>query len=160
MATERTTGLPMAAETSRTDDAHAHPPWLCPTDRELVLRVMPMPADAKANGDIFGGWIMAQVDLADRAVLPMRIARGRIATVAVNEFVFKQGRLGRRPAELLRRGAASGGPRSRCASRSMPSAIPPTAGREGHRGQLLTYVAIDREGRPQGDPCGRDRSPA
>ena len=60
-----------------------------PTDKDLVLRVMPMPADANANGDIFGGWIMAQVDLAG-AVLPSRIAKGRIATVAVNEFVFKQ----------------------------------------------------------------------
>ena len=48
-----------------------------------------MPADANANGDIFGGWIMAQVDLAG-AVLPARIAKGRIATVAVNQFVFKQ----------------------------------------------------------------------
>lgn len=53
------------------------------------MRVMPMPADANANGDIFGGWIMAQVDLAG-AVLPSRIAKGRIATVAVNEFLFKQ----------------------------------------------------------------------
>jgi len=52
-----------------------------------VLRVMPMPADANGNGDIFGGWIMAQVDLAG-AVLPARIAKGRIVTVAVNEFVF------------------------------------------------------------------------
>ena len=60
-----------------------------PDDRELVMRVMPMPADANANGDIFGGWIMAQVDLAG-AVLPARIAKGRIATVAVNQFVFKQ----------------------------------------------------------------------
>jgi acyl-CoA thioesterase YciA len=43
---------------------------------------MPLPADANANGDIFGGWIMAQVDLAG-AVLPARLARGRMATVAV-----------------------------------------------------------------------------
>jgi hypothetical protein len=54
-----------------------------------VLRVMPLPADVNANGDIFGGWIMAQVDLAG-AVLPSRIAKGRIATVAVNQFIFKQ----------------------------------------------------------------------
>ncbi len=60
-----------------------------PDGSELVLRVMPMPADANANGDIFGGWIMAQVDLAG-AVLPARIAKGRIATVAVNQFLFKQ----------------------------------------------------------------------
>ena len=59
-----------------------------PTDKELVLRVIPMPADVNANGDVFGGWVMAQVDLAG-AVLPARMAHGRIATVAVNQFVFK-----------------------------------------------------------------------
>jgi acyl-CoA thioesterase YciA len=64
-------------------------PLTLPEDRQLVLRVMPMPADANGNGDIFGGWIMAQVDLAG-AVLPARIAKGRIATVAVNQFIFKQ----------------------------------------------------------------------
>ncbi len=60
-----------------------------PSDKELVLRVIPMPADTNSNGDIFGGWVMAQVDLA-ASVLPARIAQGRVATVAVNEFVFKQ----------------------------------------------------------------------
>ena len=48
-----------------------------------------MPADCNQNGDIFGGWVMAQVDLAG-AVLPARYVNGRIATVAVNEFIFKQ----------------------------------------------------------------------
>ncbi len=60
-----------------------------PAGHELVLKVIPMPADCNANGDIFGGWVMAQVDLAG-AVLPARRVRGRIATVAVNEFIFKQ----------------------------------------------------------------------
>ena len=60
-----------------------------PADHELVLKVIPMPADCNANGDILGGWVMAQVDLAG-AVLPARRVRGRIATVAVNEFIFKQ----------------------------------------------------------------------
>ena len=64
-------------------------PARVPEGSELVMRVMPMPADVNANGDVFGGWIMAQVDVAG-AVLPARLARGRIATVAVNEFVFKQ----------------------------------------------------------------------
>ena len=54
-----------------------------------ALRVIPMPADANHTGDIFGGWIMAQVDLAG-AVPAMRVARGRVATIAVNSFVFKQ----------------------------------------------------------------------
>jgi acyl-CoA thioesterase YciA len=60
-----------------------------PTDKELALRVIPMPADSNANGDIFGGWIMSQVDLAG-SIPAHRRARGRIATVAVNQFVFKQ----------------------------------------------------------------------
>ncbi|MFN6407219.1 MAG: acyl-CoA thioesterase, partial [Limnohabitans sp.] len=60
-----------------------------PTDQELVLKVIPMPADCNASGDIFGGWVMAQVDLAG-AVLPARRVRGRMVTVAVNEFIFKQ----------------------------------------------------------------------
>lgn len=63
------------------------PPDLAP-DMELVMRVMPMPRDSNGNGDIFGGWIMSQVDLAG-CVVPARIAKGRIATVAVKEFVFR-----------------------------------------------------------------------
>jgi len=57
--------------------------------REPALRVVPMPSDVNHNGDIFGGWIMAQVDIAG-GVLAMRRAAGRVATVAVNSFVFKQ----------------------------------------------------------------------
>ncbi|HET7260756.1 MAG TPA: acyl-CoA thioesterase [Casimicrobiaceae bacterium] len=48
-----------------------------------------MPADANFHGDIFGGWIMSQVDIAG-SVPASRRARGRIATVAVNSFVFKE----------------------------------------------------------------------
>jgi len=58
-------------------------------DQEPTLRVVPMPADANQHGDIFGGWIMAQVDIAG-SVPAARRARGRTATVAVNNFVFKQ----------------------------------------------------------------------
>jgi len=54
-----------------------------------TLRVVPMPADANQFGDIFGGWIMAQVDIAG-AMVAMRRARGRVATVSVNAFSFKQ----------------------------------------------------------------------
>ena len=70
--------------------SHATPPSTAlPTDQELVLKVIPMPGDCTANGDIFGGWVMAQVDLAG-SVLPARYTQGRMATVAVNEFIFKQ----------------------------------------------------------------------
>jgi len=54
-----------------------------------VLRVVPMPADANAHGDVFGGWIMSQVDIAG-GILAARRANGRVATVAVNSFVFKE----------------------------------------------------------------------
>ncbi len=60
-----------------------------PAGKEPVLRVMPMPADLNIHGDIFGGWIMSQVDVAG-GVAAMRRARGRVATVAVNSFTFKQ----------------------------------------------------------------------
>lgn len=58
-------------------------------NKQPALRVMPMPADVNQNGDIFGGWIMAQVDVAG-AIPAMRRARGRVATVSVNSFLFKQ----------------------------------------------------------------------
>ncbi|HEV3241093.1 MAG TPA: acyl-CoA thioesterase [Casimicrobiaceae bacterium] len=57
--------------------------------KDPALRVVPMPADANQTGDIFGGWVMSQVDIAG-SVPAARRARGRIATVAVNSFVFKQ----------------------------------------------------------------------
>jgi acyl-CoA thioesterase YciA len=60
-----------------------------PTGKQPTLRVVPMPADANQHGDIFGGWIMAQVDVAG-GVIASRHARGRVATVAVNAFSFKQ----------------------------------------------------------------------
>jgi len=58
-------------------------------DREPALRVVPLPADVNQNGDIFGGWVMSQVDIAGSIPAAAR-ARGRVATVAVNSFVFKQ----------------------------------------------------------------------
>jgi len=58
-------------------------------DRHPVLRVLPMPADANMHGDVFGGWLMAQVDIAGSIPATLR-ANGRVATVAVNSFVFKE----------------------------------------------------------------------
>jgi acyl-CoA thioesterase YciA len=76
--------LPRATRTGLPESATV----LLPLDKELVMKVIPMPADCNANGDIFGGWVMAQVDLAG-AVLPARYVDGRMATVAVNQFIFK-----------------------------------------------------------------------
>ena len=119
-----------------------------PTDEELVLKVIPMPADSNANGDIFGGWVMAQVDLAG-AVVPARYAGGRMATVAVKEFVFKQpvrvGDILSFFAKMIRIGRTS-----------MTVKVEVYAERFGTRGNyskvteaLLTYVAIDDAGRPR-----------
>jgi len=63
-------------------------PVLLP-QREPTLRVVAMPSDANYAGDIFGGWLMGQVDIAG-SIPALHRARGRVATVAVNSFVFKQ----------------------------------------------------------------------
>lgn len=54
----------------------------------LTLRTLAMPADANAAGDIFGGWVMAQMDLA-AGIHAVERARGRVVTVAVHEMVFR-----------------------------------------------------------------------
>jgi len=60
-----------------------------PSDREPTIRVLAMPTDTNAAGDIFGGWIMSQVDIAG-SIAAFRRARGRVVTVAVNSFEFHQ----------------------------------------------------------------------
>ncbi|WP_461516274.1 acyl-CoA thioesterase [Porticoccus sp.] len=54
---------------------------------ELTLQTIAMPKDTNANGDIFGGWLMSQMDLGS-AILAQRIAKGRVATVAISEMSF------------------------------------------------------------------------
>ena len=126
------------------------PPTL-PDGAQLVLRVMPMPADANANGDIFGGWILAQLDLAG-AVLPARIARGRIATVAVNEVLFKQpvsvGDLLSFYAKVLRVGTTSVTVHVEVFAERNPADPQVVRVTEAQ----VTYVAIDRQGKPRAIP--------
>ena len=118
---------------------------------ELVLRVMPLPADVNGNGDIFGGWLMAQVDLAG-AVLPSRIAKGRIATVAVNEFIFKQpvsvGDLVSFYARVLRVGNTSVTVHVEVYAERNPANLQVVKVTEAN----LTYVAIDAAGKPRPVP--------
>ena len=115
---------------------------------ELVLRMMPLPADVNANGDIFGGWIMAQVDLAG-AVLPSRVAKGRIATVAVNQFIFKQpvslGDLLSFYARITRIGTTSVSVHVQVFAERNPAALQVVKVTEAD----LTYVAIDANGQPR-----------
>jgi acyl-CoA thioesterase YciA len=124
---------------------------LAPSDKELVLKVIPMPADCNANGDIFGGWVMAQVDLAG-SVIPARYVQGRMATVAVNEFIFKQPvRVG----DILSFFAEV----KRVGNTSVTVDVEVYAERFKAQGQfvkvteaVLTYVAIDEAGRPRPIP--------
>ena len=122
-----------------------------PTDKELVLKVIPMPADTNGNGDIFVGWVMAQVDLAG-SVLPARYMQGRMATVAVNEFIFRHPvRVG----DILSLYASV----TRVGRTSITVEVEVFAERFAQQGDYvkvtearLTYVAIDSEGRPRPVP--------
>lgn len=58
-------------------------------EEQPALRMLPMPRDINAAGDIFGGWVMSQVDVAG-SIAAMRRTRCRVVTVAVNSFVFLQ----------------------------------------------------------------------
>lgn len=112
-----------------------------------------MPADCNANGDIFGGWVMAQVDLAG-SVIPARIVNGRMATVAVKEFIFKQPvRVG----DILSFFAHV----ERIGNTSITVDVEVYAERFRAQGQYVkvteatvTYVAIDETGKPR--PIPRD----
>jgi acyl-CoA thioesterase YciA len=123
-------------------------PAQLPDGAELVMRVMPMPADTNPNGDIFGGWLMARVDEAG-AVLPARIARGRIATVAVNQFLFKQpvsvGDLLSFYARVERIGTTSVTVHVEVLAERNPANVQVVKVTEAN----LTYVAIDGHGRPR-----------
>ena len=131
--------------------AGAHAPTTLPADKELALRVIPMPSDANFNGDIFGGWIMAQVDLAG-SVLPVRIAKGRVTTVAVNQFIFKQpvsvGDLLSFYSTVERVGNTSITVRVEVYAERNPADIQVVKVTEAN----LTYVAIDRDGKPRQIP--------
>ena len=142
---------PTSSDEAPRPHADSIAPLTLPADRQLVLRVMPMPADANGNGDIFGGWIMAQVDIAG-AVLPARLAKGRIATVAVNEFVFKQpvsiSDLLSFYARIERIGTTSITVNVEVYAERNPANLQVVKVTEAN----LTYVAIDKDGKPRPIP--------
>ena len=118
-----------------------------PKGREVALRVVPMPSDANYTGDIFGGWIMSQVDVAG-SIPALRLARGRIATVAVNSFTFKQpvliGDLVSFYADIVRVGRTSitVDVEVYAERRTLHEVVKVTEA-------TLTYVAVDDERRPR-----------
>jgi acyl-CoA thioesterase YciA len=131
--------------------SHQPPGLALPKGKIPALRVVPMPADSNQNGDIFGGWIMAQVDVAGGTVAG-RVARGRVATVSVNSFVFKQpvqiGDVLSFYAELQRIGNTSV---------TVNVEVYAERGRADTKvvkvtEATLTYVAIDANGKPRAVP--------
>lgn len=119
-----------------------------------VLRMVPMSSDTNYTGDIFGGWIMAQVDMAG-SIPAIRRAHGRVVTVAVNSFVFKQpvlvGDLVSFYADIIRVGRTS---------ITVDVAVYAQRGAREGREEIcikvteaeLTYVAIDDNRRPRQVP--------
>lgn len=110
-----------------------------------VLRMVPMPGDVNHYGDVFGGWVMAQVDIAG-GVAATRRARGRVATVAVNSFQFKQpvsvGDVLSFYAEIVKVGRTSITVDVTVYAERHPEA--PVVVRVTEA--MLTYVALDRNG--------------
>lgn len=140
--------MPTSPNSSASAGASPIGPATPPSDKELVLKVIPLPADTNGNGDIFGGWVMAQVDLAG-SVIPARHVNGRMATVAVNEFVFKQPvRVG----DILSFYACV----THIGRTSITVQVEVFSERHRAQGQFVkvteatvTYVAIDDNGRPR-----------
>lgn len=124
-------------------------------EKHSTLRVVPMPADLNQNGDVFGGWVMAQVDVAG-AIPAMRRARGRVATVSVHSFLFKQsvsvGDIVSLYADIVRVGATSITVKVEVyAERNYadPVVVKVTEAE-------LTYVAIDAAGKKRQLPAEKD----
>ena len=129
-----------------------------PSDEMPVLRIIPMPADTKAHGTIFGGWVMAQVDLAG-SVPAYERAQGPIVTVAVNSFLFKEpvfvGDLVSFYARVVKVGRTS---------ITVDVEVFAQRGRDGRTDAVkvteaqLTYVAIDAQRQPRPVPAGATKA--
>jgi len=119
-----------------------------PAGKEPTLRVVPMPADSNSSGDIFGGWVMSQVDIAG-SIPAIRTARGRVATVAVNSFVFRQpvmvGDLVSFYAEVIKIGRTSITVEVEVYAQRNPEREETVKVTEA----TLTYVAVDAQRRPR-----------
>ena len=125
-----------------------------PDEQDLAIRVMAMPADTNASGDIFGGWLMSQVDLAG-SIVARRHAQGRTVTVAVDSFQFRKpvfvGDVVSCYAKITRVGKTS-----------LTINVKAYAERQGksHHTHLvteakLTYVAVDEERKPRQIPVDK-----
>ncbi|ACX88066.1 acyl-CoA thioester hydrolase YciA [Pectobacterium parmentieri] len=123
---------------------------------ELVLRTLAMPADTNANGDIFGGWLMSQMDIGG-AILAKEIAEGRVVTVRVDGMSFLKpvavGDVVCCYARCLRTGRSSININVEVWVKKVSSE--PIGQRYRATEALFTYVAVDEEGHPRELPVGK-----
>jgi acyl-CoA thioesterase YciA len=119
-----------------------------PGERQLTIRVLAMPADTNPAGDIFGGWLMSQVDIAG-SILAIQVAQGRVVTVAVHDFQFLKpvlvGDLVSCYAEVERRGRTS--IRVRVEVFAERERDPRTVDQVA--AASITYVGVDEDRRPR-----------
>jgi acyl-CoA thioesterase YciA len=119
--------------------------------RHATLRVVAMPSDCNITGDVFGGWVMSQVDIAGSIPAVAR-AKGRVVTVAVNSFVFKKplfmGDLVSFYADIVKVGRTSITVNVEVYSQRNP--IAPTSVKVTEA--TLTYVAVGDDRKPRAVP--------
>ncbi|TVQ54568.1 MAG: acyl-CoA thioesterase [Rhodobacteraceae bacterium] len=120
--------------------------------RQVAIRTIAMPADTNAAGDIFGGWLMSQMDLAAGS-LAYRTAQGRVATIAVEAMTFirpvKVGDEVTVYADLLKIGRSSITMNIEAYRRARDSEVV-----ELVTEARFTFVALDADGRPRPVPGG------
>ncbi|NKN34661.1 acyl-CoA thioesterase [Marichromatium bheemlicum] len=114
----------------------------------LGTRVVAMPSDTNAYGDIFGGWLMAQADLAGSTVA-IQVAQGRVATVAVKEFRFLAPVLVGDLVDLFARMQHLGNSSVTIEVQIWTQREPDPASRHQAAAAAITYVAVDDNGRPR-----------
>lgn len=117
---------------------------------ELTLRTVAMPSDVNVNGDIFGGWVLSQMDVASGIIAATR-AEGRVTTVAVNAMKFI------RPVQVgdvlcVYAWVDRVGNTSMAIGLEAWALRRLTRAREKVTEGLFTYVAIDENGRPRPVP--------
>ncbi|MGD8407549.1 MAG: acyl-CoA thioesterase [Thiohalophilus sp.] len=119
-----------------------------PQGEEPQIRVMAMPADTNASGDIFGGWLMSQVDIAG-SVAAYRRAHGRIVTIAVNEFRFLKPVYVGDLVSLYSRVINVGNTSIRVMIEGYAERSRGTEECDRVAEAEITYVAIDKDGKPR-----------
>lgn len=123
------------------------------TDSSLILRTLAMPADTNGNGDIFGGWIMSQMDIAG-GILAKETARSRVVTVAVDRIKFLKpvavGHVVCCYGRVLRIGNTSIAIALEVWVKSVLDEIEEESPRFKVTEAIFTYVAIDAEGKKRG----------